>query len=110
MINFMIFLPMFFFCRIYLQQTLNDGVGPLIVRDFMKFNWEWVTKLQQKYHWGPLTSNLMLIGMPGKSPVNVDLMVFNFGNKSNFVNLIYVRQHVGNFRFHQNLVLQEKCL
>ena len=52
--------------RVYLQQTLNDGVGKNIVLDFLKFNWGWVTSQQKRNNWGPLTSNLLLIGMPGK--------------------------------------------
>lgn len=51
--------------RIYLQQALNNSVGPEIVQDFIKFNWAWVTSQQKANNWGPLTSNLLLIGMPG---------------------------------------------
>lgn len=51
--------------RVYLQQTLNDTVGPKIVVDFLGFNWNWINKQQTKRNWGQLTSNLLLIGMEG---------------------------------------------
>ncbi len=53
-------------CRMYLQQSLNAGVGQQIVFDFLGFNWAWVTKYQQENNWGPLTSNLLLISQEGK--------------------------------------------
>lgn len=53
------------FYRLYLQQTLNDTVGPSIVRDFLGFKWDWINGIQKKMNWGPLTSNLLLIGMEG---------------------------------------------
>lgn len=52
--------------RVYLQQALNEGVGKRIVADFLGFNWSWVTEQQKKNKFGPLTSNLLLIGMEGK--------------------------------------------
>lgn len=55
-----------FFTRVYLQQALNEGVGKKIVADFLGFNWSWVTEQQKKNKFGPLTSNLLLIGMEGK--------------------------------------------
>lgn len=59
--------------RMYLQQALNDGVGKRIVYDFLQFNWKWVTDQQQKNNWGPLTSNLLLIGMEGNvTPCHYD--------------------------------------
>ncbi|XP_070544125.1 hypoxia-inducible factor 1-alpha inhibitor-like [Ptychodera flava] len=51
--------------RLYLQQTLSEGVGEQIVSDFIGFNWAWVMDQQKKNGWGPLTSNLLLIGMEG---------------------------------------------
>nr|XP_039272674.1 hypoxia-inducible factor 1-alpha inhibitor-like [Styela clava] len=51
--------------RLYLQQTLNDTVGPNMVRDFVKFRWEWCTRYQRLCRWGDLTSNLLLVGMEG---------------------------------------------
>lgn len=35
--------------------------------DFLGFNWNWINKQQGKHGWGQLTSNLLLIGMEGKS-------------------------------------------
>ncbi|KAL4239511.1 Hypoxia-inducible factor 1-alpha inhibitor [Mactra antiquata] len=59
--------------KIYLQQALNDSVGPNIVTDFIKFNWKWVTDQQKTNKWGPLTSNLLLVGMEGNiTPVHYD--------------------------------------
>ena len=54
-------------CSIYLQQPLNDTVVPAIVRDFVQFNWKWVTDQQKELCWGPLTSNLLLISEEGES-------------------------------------------
>ncbi|KAK7502087.1 hypothetical protein BaRGS_00006839 [Batillaria attramentaria] len=57
----------------YLQQSLNDTVGPPIVRDFTTFNWAWISEQQQKNKWGALTSNLLLVGMDGViTPVHYD--------------------------------------
>ena len=59
--------------RLYLQQMLNDTVGQKIVVDFLGFNWKWLTEKQRKMGWGPLTSNLLLIGLPGNlTPVHYD--------------------------------------
>jgi len=55
-------------CRLYLQQSLNDTVGPAIVHDFVQFNWKWVTDQQKEFCWGPLTSNLLLISEEGSLP------------------------------------------
>ncbi|KAH9488363.1 Hypoxia-inducible factor 1-alpha inhibitor [Bulinus truncatus] len=49
----------------YLQQPLNDTVGKRIVMDFTSFNWGWANETQKRNHWGPLTSNLLLVGMEG---------------------------------------------
>ena len=34
--------------------------------DFLHFNWPWLNMQQQKNNWGPLTSNLLLVGMEGE--------------------------------------------
>ena len=58
---------------LYLQQALNDTVGPSIVRDFIGFDWDWLNFHQAKQGWGPLTSNLLLIGMAGNmTPAHYD--------------------------------------
>jgi len=49
----------------YLQQALNNTVGPAIVQDFLNFHWDWINSKQRMHSWGPLTSNLLLIGMEG---------------------------------------------
>ena len=51
---------------LYLQQSLNEGVGKKIVEDFVKFNWSFINAQASKNKWGPLTSNLLLIGQEGK--------------------------------------------
>ncbi|XP_065826550.1 hypoxia-inducible factor 1-alpha inhibitor-like [Oscarella lobularis] len=59
--------------RVYLQQPLNDTVGPAIVRDFVHFDWEWLRENQSRCNWGPLTSNLLLVGMAGNlTPAHYD--------------------------------------
>ncbi|XP_017786265.1 PREDICTED: hypoxia-inducible factor 1-alpha inhibitor-like [Nicrophorus vespilloides] len=59
--------------RMYLQQGLNNTVGPEIVKDFLKFDWDFCSGKQNKHHWGPLTSNLLLIGMEGNvTPCHYD--------------------------------------
>ncbi|KAG8233363.1 hypothetical protein J437_LFUL005824 [Ladona fulva] len=59
--------------RLYLQQPLNNTVGPAIVEDFLKFNWEWVNGRQKKHSWGHLTSNLLLVAMEGNvTPCHYD--------------------------------------
>lgn len=58
---------------VYLQQGLNDTVGPQIVQDFVQFNWKWVTGHQLRNNWGPLTSNLLLISQQGNvTPCHYD--------------------------------------
>ncbi|KAK7112810.1 hypoxia-inducible factor 1-alpha inhibitor-like [Littorina saxatilis] len=57
----------------YLQQSLNDSVGPQIVQDFAAFNWKWISDERAKNNWGALTSNLLLVGMDGVvTPVHYD--------------------------------------
>ncbi|KAK3860345.1 hypothetical protein Pcinc_033598 [Petrolisthes cinctipes] len=51
--------------RVYLQQGLNNTVGQGIVVDFLQFNWQWLNIQQKTNNWGPLTSNLLLVGMEG---------------------------------------------
>ncbi|XP_060552574.1 hypoxia-inducible factor 1-alpha inhibitor-like [Ruditapes philippinarum] len=59
--------------KIYLQQALNDSVEKTIVYDFVNFNWAWLTEQQTLNNWGPLTSNLLLVGMEGNvTPVHYD--------------------------------------
>lgn len=59
--------------KIYLQQMLNDQVGKNIVMDFLGFGWEWLNTMKKKMEWGPLTSNLLLIGLPGNiTPMHYD--------------------------------------
>ncbi|KXJ08276.1 hypoxia-inducible factor 1-alpha inhibitor [Exaiptasia diaphana] len=59
--------------KIYLQQMLNDQVGKNIVMDFLGFKWEWLNTMKKEMGWGPLTSNLLLIGLPGNiTPVHYD--------------------------------------
>ncbi|CAM1314576.1 HIF1AN (predicted) [Pycnogonum litorale] len=65
---------------LYLQYQLTDSVGQAIVDDFLTFNWPWVTAQQKKHQWGPLTSNLLLVGMPGSvTPVHYDEQQNFFG-------------------------------
>lgn len=60
-------------CRLYLQQGLNSSVGPAIVKDFIQFDWSFVNGKQLKFNWGPLTSNLLLIGLEGNvTPCHYD--------------------------------------
>ncbi|KAF2888032.1 hypothetical protein ILUMI_18141 [Ignelater luminosus] len=59
--------------RLYLQQGLNNTVGPAIVHDFVHFDWDFCNSKQAKHHWGPLTSNLLLIAMEGNvTPCHYD--------------------------------------
>ncbi|KAI6651776.1 Hypoxia-inducible factor 1-alpha inhibitor [Oopsacas minuta] len=57
----------------YLQQPLNDTVGPNIFSDFRRFNWELVKRWSGDMKWGSLTNNMLLIGEPGNiTPVHYD--------------------------------------
>ncbi|KAF2361559.1 JmjC domain [Trinorchestia longiramus] len=59
--------------RLYLQQSLSSNIGPKVAADFVSFNWLWLRKLMKIVHWGPLTSNLLLIAMQGNvTPVHYD--------------------------------------
>lgn len=42
-------------------------MGPEIVKDFLRFRWDWINEKQKKHGWGSLTYNLLLIGMEGTS-------------------------------------------
>ena len=48
--------------RVYFQQSLNSTVGKQIATDFVGFNWPWAVERQKDCKWGPLTSNLLLVG------------------------------------------------
>ncbi|EEC15193.1 hypoxia-inducible factor 1, alpha subunit inhibitor, putative [Ixodes scapularis] len=57
----------------YLQQMLNETVGQSIMLDFLRFNWDWVNRQQKHNGWGPLTSNLLLVGTGGNvTPAHYD--------------------------------------
>lgn len=59
--------------RLYLQQGLNNTVGRAIVEDFLNFDWDFCNSKQTMHNWGPLTSNLLLIGMEGNvTPCHYD--------------------------------------
>ncbi|CAL8073849.1 unnamed protein product [Orchesella dallaii] len=59
--------------RVYLQQPLNNTVGPQIASDFIQFNWSWAAEHKKEFNWGPLTSNLLLIGQKGNiTPCHFD--------------------------------------
>ncbi|PSN40687.1 Hypoxia-inducible factor 1-alpha inhibitor [Blattella germanica] len=59
--------------QMYLQQALNNTVGPSIVQDFLNFRWDWINSKQKMHSWGPLTSNLLLIAMEGNvTPCHYD--------------------------------------
>ena len=51
--------------HIYLQQMLTDAVAAPMVEDFRAFDWAWLKQVQRSACWGPLTTNLLLVGMPG---------------------------------------------
>lgn len=59
--------------RVYMQQSLTDGVGAGLQEDFARFNWPLVTAIAAKHEWGPLTSNLLLLGQRGcVTPLHYD--------------------------------------
>ncbi len=59
--------------RLYMQQILSDGVSDKILSDFCGFDWKWLANQQQRNDWGSLTSNLLLIGLPGNiTPLHYD--------------------------------------
>uniref|UniRef100_A0A1B6JCP7 JmjC domain-containing protein n=1 Tax=Homalodisca liturata TaxID=320908 RepID=A0A1B6JCP7_9HEMI len=59
--------------RPYLQQMLNNTMGQGIVEDFLRFRWDWINDKQKKHSWGPLTFNLLLVGMEGNvTPCHYD--------------------------------------
>lgn len=58
---------------VYLQQQLNDTVGPAIFADFRHLGWDKLESLQKAGNWGPLTSNLLLISQKGNiTPAHYD--------------------------------------
>ncbi|KAG8276575.1 Hypoxia-inducible factor 1-alpha inhibitor [Homalodisca vitripennis] len=60
-------------CAPYLQQMLNNTMGQGIVEDFLQFRWDWINDKQKKHSWGPLTFNLLLVGMEGNvTPCHYD--------------------------------------
>eukprot|EP00043_Microstomoeca_roanoka_P012491 m.120971 g.120971 ORF g.120971 m.120971 type:complete len:256 (-) comp15511_c0_seq1:534-1301(-) len=50
--------------NLYLQQGLNDTVGPRIVKDFIGFNWQWLSSVVKALNWGQLTTNMLFVSMP----------------------------------------------
>ena len=59
--------------RVYMQQSLTDGVGAQMQADFAKFNWPLANALAKRNEWGPLTSNLLLVGEQGcVTPLHYD--------------------------------------
>ena len=59
--------------KIYFQQMLTNRVKDRVVTDFLSFNWGWLGIQQQRYNWGPLTSNLLLVSQPGNvTPLHYD--------------------------------------
>ena len=68
--------------RIYLQQTINHPeVGDQIVVDYFNFKWDLLQKYQNKLGWGPLTSNLLLVGLEGEnSCLSFPISMFEFAN------------------------------
>jgi len=59
--------------RVYMQQSLTDGVGAQMQADFAKFNWPLANALAKRNDWGPLTSNLLLVGEQGcVTPLHYD--------------------------------------
>jgi hypoxia-inducible factor 1-alpha inhibitor (HIF hydroxylase) len=58
---------------IYYQDALTDAVGTKIKHDFLHFNWKWLNDRRQRYNWGQLTTNLLLISQPGNiTPCHYD--------------------------------------
>jgi hypoxia-inducible factor 1-alpha inhibitor (HIF hydroxylase) len=58
---------------IYYQDALTDTVGSSIKHDFLHFNWKWLNDRRQRYNWGQLTTNLLLISQPGNiTPCHYD--------------------------------------
>jgi hypoxia-inducible factor 1-alpha inhibitor (HIF hydroxylase) len=48
-------------------------VGPAIVKDFISFNWQWLTSLVKELGWGQLTTNMLFVGLPGSvTPCHYD--------------------------------------
>jgi hypoxia-inducible factor 1-alpha inhibitor (HIF hydroxylase) len=41
-----------------------------MVKDFLKFEWDWLKSLQKTMTWGPLTTNLLLVSMEGNKMID----------------------------------------
>ena len=48
--------------RVYMQHSLSEAVSSTMKTDFTEFNWPLATALAKRNAWGPLTSNLLLVG------------------------------------------------
>jgi hypothetical protein len=57
---------------------LNNSMGPKIVEDFLRFRWDWINSKQKKHGWGPLTYNLLLIGMEGTTNPFIKPAIFQY--------------------------------
>lgn len=44
---------------------MYKGMGAQILKDFITFDWDFVTKMAKTNKWGELTTNMMLIGERG---------------------------------------------
>jgi hypoxia-inducible factor 1-alpha inhibitor (HIF hydroxylase) len=51
--------------KIYLQNMLFEGLGEAIVRDFQEWKWGWAHKWQKALGFGPLSTNMLLVGQRG---------------------------------------------
>eukprot|EP01095_Lingulamoeba_sp_RSL-Kostka_P011121 TRINITY_DN4156_c1_g3_i1.p1 TRINITY_DN4156_c1_g3~~TRINITY_DN4156_c1_g3_i1.p1 ORF type:complete len:618 (+),score=238.60 TRINITY_DN4156_c1_g3_i1:63-1916(+) len=49
----------------YMQQTVQEGAGEAIVRDFKKFKWDWIQGMQAAFKFGKLKANVLWAGMQG---------------------------------------------
>lgn len=47
---------------LYLQTALVEGVGERLLRDFSRFDWQWVRSLSSRAGWGPLSANVLFVG------------------------------------------------
>lgn len=51
--------------KLYLQNMLYEGLGPVIVADFREWKWKWVLDKQKELGFGPLSTNMLLVGQTG---------------------------------------------
>lgn len=57
----------------YLQTPLVQGVSEQMLSDFKSFQWLRLNELARRLEWGPLTSNLLLVGQRGNTtPAHYD--------------------------------------